>query len=447
MLQNTCFSNIPAACRTGLYRCSLLAALVGLTTLCEPALNAATNVAYLQQPTQQQGRTFSYPIPACGGTPLHAGTWGPFNLPGYGNSVWVTLSPASPSSFGQIGQVPDLTWCNKFPFQQTDNTLYTWGADSNVLNLKNNTSSILTYTLTFNFDGPRPPDPADLFLVIEGMGCFEEGCTLAQIANEVPAPTSPPGNNVGEYTNQQSYAQTYYQTNYTGPWGVQGVPSFSPNAFYRPQVSVSGWDLYQPNVTGLAQLQIQVSQIPGDNIGFTLGYKTGCSGLVGLAGVAGAANTPSTLYDINTTSGAATNPLQAGFDWGIAFSSDWSSVPVLVYNTLSTINLETGQNGSQTALPGTFYAPSGTGGGLAADLTGNLYAIDPLGNLVEINAGGSRQSLGSAGASAASWYSKPGNFVPAPLTCPALSCRFLRAWPSLRGICGASTLVTATYWN
>ena len=165
-----------------------------------------------------------------------------------------------------------------------------------------------------------------------------------------------------------------------------------------------------------------MTQIPGDNIGFTLGYKAGCSGLVGLTSVLGAAIGDSTLYDIDTTSGAATNPRQTGVDWAIAFSSDWSSgtLPVLDYNGLSTINLTTGLNGSQIALPPPFRYSVG-GGGLTADLTGILYAIDSGGNLVEINAG-IPKSLGSAWTPAQTWYATQvtlGKFVPDPPIVPS----------------------------
>jgi hypothetical protein len=106
------------------------------------------------------------------------------------------------------------------------------------------------------------------------------------------------------------------------------------------------------------------------------------------AGLLGCGFSDGKLYDINTSTGAATNPRNLGVGWGLAFSPGGTLYGVTqgggtpAPNTLYTVNPTTG-----ASLPVAVTAPSiGVEGDIAMDPTsGILYAVDGTGFLFKIN--------------------------------------------------------------
>jgi hypothetical protein len=183
-----------------------------------------------------------------------------FNLPGYGN-VGVTLTNPSPDPM-PVTYFDQLNAYN----EQTNNTLYNWGTDTQRFDMynANGGGAIETYQFNFYFLSGAPT-PADLYLVVDGLAI---GTT---------ATVSQPGTLVGEYTFPNS---AYYPAgpSSTTLYGVAGPQTFSSLGDRDPLNT--GWALWQPNgpvqisTAGAPTLSLDVSQIPGDGIGFTVGYAT-----------------------------------------------------------------------------------------------------------------------------------------------------------------------------
>jgi len=283
------------------------------------------------------------------------------------------------------GNVPNLAWGHEktAEHQQTSNGLYNWGTDTDTLSLENKTGSSVTYTITFYFDGSAPPNPSDLFLIVVGLsaGNTGTGTTATIVAGATP---SAPGKNVGEY----SFPGTNCACSGSAPTIFSPSTLTFRSGYDGPDdtdLYNTGWDLYQPNNPSLSFLQIQVTQVAGDGIGFTLGYRV-CTTLVGLANEFGPGYNSPTLYDISTTYGWTSNPRPTSAAWGLAFSPVSARGTLYAASTkaLSTVDLANGLNGSPT----TFLPPPPSflysyGGGLTSDpLSGALYAIDYQGDLL-----------------------------------------------------------------
>lgn len=203
---------------------------------------AQTSVTYLQVPPS--------------GNLAGSGNDGPqtFNLPGYG-TVAVELTNPTPSPVGVT--FFDQTGAYN---EQTSNTLYNWGVDTQRFNIYNgNTGVIENYQFNFAFLS-GPPNPADLYLAVIGLA---QGTT---------AKVSQAGTLVGEYTFPGSPSSS------TTLYGVAGPNTFSSANNGDPLNT--GWALWQPtgplltNTGGYPILSLDVNQVYPDGIGFTVGYTT-----------------------------------------------------------------------------------------------------------------------------------------------------------------------------
>lgn len=388
MSYRTSFTDVPASFNRSISSLLLAAGVLGLTMFCAPPVNAQTGVAYLKQIPVLVGKQKVYPIPAA---PLKVGVgnYGPFNLPGYSSFVYMSLScPVSKPNC----QVPDLTWSHSKDAenQKTSNALFDWGADTDILSLSNMSSSTETYTLTFYFTATLAPDPSDLFLVVDGL---KDGTTATLSGTNASGPAILGTTNGGEYSipSNSSWSWCWPSCVSTAPTVFPGSKSgtlaFSHgvgwNSKYDPRNT--GWDLYQPKSPGLRVLSLDVSQVSGDGMAFTLGYRV-CSTLLG----SDWSYPNGTLYDINTTTGAATNPRTIGYGWaGIAFSPTNGQLYGLalnggtpVSNALFTINPYSGA----TTLVGALGMFVSVEGDVSVDPTsGLLYGVDGTGALFTVD--------------------------------------------------------------
>jgi hypothetical protein len=430
MLHKTSLTNASKFCNRNLSRLLLAAAVLGLTMFCEPELNAQTTVGYLQQSPGHQiavsPSSFSLGnCPPITFNPVGAASicvFGPFNLPGYAGSVYVGFS----------GAVPQLSWAHNqaSALQSTSNNLYNWGADTDEISLYNTSSSSATYTIHFYFKGPAPdkgnlaPDPSSLFLVVAGLESSYPGTTTPGTTATVSAmtPLANPDSNRGEYTipasayglaNPLSNWCPFYpatapcvgsaKTNVSAATCLPGIElgstcfTFSGGATSTTDWRNTGWDIYQPSSPGLTELQLDVTQVSGDGIGFTLGYKV-CGALVGDSLDS---RTSIHLYDIDTATGVAANPRPIGANWSLAFSpmspegtlyaveNTFGSLPT---NTLFTVNPSTGAANGGSALTPT---PVLNRGGFAANpVTGILYGTDAGRNLFTVSETGAVTQIG-----------------------------------------------------
>jgi len=331
------------------------------------ALNAQTMVGYLQQT-----RWTNPKVPISPGW-VGQGTYSHFNLPGYGD-VSVNVSP------NNGGPVPQLSWGHetKAQFQQTSNHLLNWGTDTDFVLSSNTSNTTINYTITFWFNALSTPNPADLYLVVFG---------LARYTTATVAPGK--GTNVGEYTlplNMPTSPTVLNNGTFSSGWfNGSGTDPYN-----------TGWDLYKPNLPKLNTLTLTVTQTSGDAIGFTLGYRV-CPILVGNS--LDEDYNIRHLYDINTTTGAATNPMVIGPDWHIGFSPfspTGSLFGLQVNGDLFVVDPITGQ---KTLDEGTGYHTT-FGGNLAADPTDPhpevLYGVDGVsGQLFRLPPGGLVQTIGT----------------------------------------------------
>jgi PEP-CTERM motif-containing protein len=208
-------------------------------------------------------------VPPSGSLP-GAGNDGPgvYSLPGYGN-VEVTMSNPSPSPLGAT-YFDQLNAYNETTNNAVENANYgsfTWGTDTQRFDIYNGVPSNETYQFNFTFLSGAP-NPADLYFVVDGLAV---GTT---------ATVSQAGNLVGEY--QFPYDAGYYPAgpSSTTLYGVAGPQTFSSAGDGDPLNT--GWALWQPTSSilsgtgtgGGGTLSFDVNQIPGDGIGFTVGYTT-----------------------------------------------------------------------------------------------------------------------------------------------------------------------------
>lgn len=156
-------------------------------------------------------------------------------LPGYG-SVSVSQSPnAIPFTFfhqpqAENGSIPG----------------YSWGTDTDRLNMLNAGSSNALYTVTFNFLSGAP-DPTKLLLLVAGL------------ASTSTATVSQPGTLAGELYISQINSSTTALTGQVLSSLADGDPKNT------------GWALYQPSGS-FTTLSVAFVHEPGDGIGLSLAY-------------------------------------------------------------------------------------------------------------------------------------------------------------------------------
>ena len=174
-----------------------------------------------------------------------------FNLPGYG-PVGVSLTQITGSATATF---VDQTQAYG---QTTSNGNYTWGTDTQRFDIYNTSGSTEKYTFNFQFLN-GVPDANRLVFVVDGLAYG----TTAQVP-------SPVGTFVGEYTFPSgSYAGGPSSTTHFD----SGTGTFSSNDDGDPVNT--GWALYQiPPGLGLTNFSLTVDQVPGDGVGFTVGYTT-----------------------------------------------------------------------------------------------------------------------------------------------------------------------------
>jgi hypothetical protein len=212
------------AARVRLVNLGPAAALVGLTLVCGPRLQAAQLVQYLQVPAS--GTLISGSI---------------FNLPNYGN-VQVSISGETATFFDQVNG-----------YNQSAGP-YTWGTDTQRLGVLNTNSGNVNYTLNFAFLSGAP-NPNDLLLNVTGLAI---GTTTT---------VSQPGSLVAEYTFP---ASGFYPA---GPSSTTVLSGQTFSSLGNADRLNTGWALDQPSGS-FTNLSLSVNQISGDGIGFTLGYAT-----------------------------------------------------------------------------------------------------------------------------------------------------------------------------
>lgn len=396
----------------GLLKIIATSAAIGLW-FCQAQLNAQTMVGYLQRQTGNAIAVSPQVLNLGNCPPINFNLvkavqenetlcgFGPFTLPGYSGSVYVGFS----------GEVPQLSWAHNksVELRSTSNSAYRWGTDTDFISLYNVSAGTSNYTIHFYFNGPAP-SAASLFLVVAGL----ESGTTATVSGEIGSwpgtgTASLSAQNGGEYTITGDLLWCYPTCVSTSPTNFpnqSGALTFSSG--YNSQASPAtdprntGWDLYQPNASGLGELSLDIQQVSGDGIGFTLGYPV-CTTLVG-----NDLDSRSTyqMYDFSTTTGAATDPRIIGMDWEFAFSPMASEGTLYalvaeyygpaVGNTLYSVDRVTGA-------PTTVGQANVSGGALAADpTTAVLYAIDISGNLFTVVPGGATSPIGAVGSISAS---------------------------------------------
>ena len=218
------------------------------------AADAQTNLSYLS-------------VPPSGNLP-GAGNDGPgvYTLPGYGN-VAVTLTNSSPpvgaTYFDQTNAYNETT------NNAAENLAYgtfSWGTDTQRFDIFDGASTNETYQFNFTFLSGAP-NPADLYFVVDGL------------AYGTTATVSQAGNLVGEYQFPNS---VFYPggPSSTTLYNVAGPQTFS--SLDDGDYKNTGWALWQPSSAilngsgtgGYGTLSFDVNQIPGDGIGFTVGYTS-----------------------------------------------------------------------------------------------------------------------------------------------------------------------------
>jgi hypothetical protein len=172
-----------------------------------------------------------------------------FYLPDYGN-VQVTESTAPATYFDQTGAYN----------QGAGN--YTWGTDTQRLNVLNTQQNNINYKVTFSFLNGAP-DLSKLVVVPVGL------------AHGTTATIDQQGSLVGEYSFGGITSTTLYNS---------GTMTFSSMGDHDP--FNTGWALFQLDQAdgSISSISLTFNQIPGDGVGFTLGYQTPEPGTLALLG-------------------------------------------------------------------------------------------------------------------------------------------------------------------
>lgn len=183
-----------------------------------------------------------------------------FSLPGYGN-VAVTEGTEPATFFDQTGA-----------YNQSAGN-YNWGTDTQRLNVLNTGQANWDYKVTFSFLNGAP-DLSRLLVVPVGLAYG----TTATIDQQ--------GSLVGEYSFGGTTSTTLYNP---------GTMTFSSADDHDPKNT--GWALFQLDQSDgpISSVSLAFDQVPGDGVGFTLGYTNPVpepgsllllgSGIVGLGGL------------------------------------------------------------------------------------------------------------------------------------------------------------------
>ena len=202
----------------------IMTSAVGLAMLCSTTLQAVQPIQYLQVPAS--GTFTSGSI---------------FNLPNYGN-VQVTIAGETATFFDQLNA-----------YNQSAGP-YTWGTDTQRLGILNVNGSPVNYTLNFAFLSGAP-NPSDLLLNVTGLAV---GTTVT---------ASQPETLAAEYTFP---ASGFYPG---GPSSTTVLTGSTFSSLGNADSLNTGWALAQPSAS-FTNLSLNVNQISGDGIGFTLAYAT-----------------------------------------------------------------------------------------------------------------------------------------------------------------------------
>ncbi len=226
------------------YRLAAFAVLTILSlALTVPHASASVSLEYMQMPGSG---SFNSPTT--------------FNLPGYGN-VQVTENTEPATFFDQTGA-----------YNQSAGN-YSWGTDTQRLNVYNTSQGRWGYTVTFSFLNGAP-DLSKLVVVPVGL------------ADGTTATIDQQGSLVGEYSFGGSTSTTLYNP---------GTMTFSSQG--NADRSNTGWALFQlnPKDGSISSISLAFDQISGDGVGFTLGYVNNtpepgtlllmASGVAGIGGI------------------------------------------------------------------------------------------------------------------------------------------------------------------
>jgi len=255
-------------CRFGLAKCITSVVLLGLAAIFSaPAHAQSIPVQYMVIPNPL------LPLPPAPAT---------YTLPGYGNvNVNWSVVPAC-LTFAYQAETP--------AYNQSAGTspVYTWGTDTQDINMFNTCTSTASYTVTFTFLNGKP-NLTNLILVICGL------------ASGTTATVSQPGNLAGEYTIYDTSIPANTaptEIDSTGTILSSGYPTHTTTSYKN-----TGWALFQvpPSSAllvsgGNPYLTVKFSQISADGIGTTLGYATeGTLKICKVAGSGVGTNTPFTF--------------------------------------------------------------------------------------------------------------------------------------------------------
>jgi len=252
------------------------------------AANAQIQIQYLENLNGTNFGPFTAASPTLQPSPngLNPNEIGPedFLLPGYGTvAVSLTASNFNPVTSPYTGTLYDSPSeetrstgqvTNSGPAQTVSNSgtgyvgtgvptgnTYTWGNDSNNIGINNQNNSDEQYTLSFDFISGTP-NLSDLFLVVAGLaGTSAGGGTTATLApiKDIPSLV---GEDHGPYANSPSSTTLLSQT--TGGWVYSSIGDGDPVN--------TGWSLTQFTGGPITSIDLDVDQIPGDGIGFSVGY-------------------------------------------------------------------------------------------------------------------------------------------------------------------------------
>ncbi len=220
-----------------------------------------------------------------------------FLLPGYGTlAVSLTASNFNPVTSQYTGTLYDspseetrstAQVTNSGPSQTVSNSgtgyvgtgvptgnTFTWGTNADNVGINNLNSFNEQYTLSFDFLN-GVPNLSDLYLVVAGLaGPNDNGGTTATLAAIKDLP-SLVGEDHGPYANSPSSTTLLSQT--TGGWTYSSIGD--------GDVYNTGWSLTQFAGAPFTSLDLDVNQVAGDGIGFSVGYvpEPGSAGLLCVA--------------------------------------------------------------------------------------------------------------------------------------------------------------------
>jgi hypothetical protein len=221
-------------------------ALLSGIILLEPGLLGAQTISYLEFPPGT-ANTASLSLPLT------------LRLPCYGD-VQVTVSPAT----------TPVTFLEQTDAYNKSAGTYSWGTDANRFNVvaDPNAQQNVKYTITFSFLGTNAPLASQLFLVVAGLA----NNTTATVST---VPPSAGGTLAGEF--HFTHPPSPHASSTTSITTSSSAATLGSIANTGDPIN-TGWALYQtqPAAT-FTSLSVDMSQVPGDGAGWTLGYLCGCA--------------------------------------------------------------------------------------------------------------------------------------------------------------------------